>query len=174
LFNAVASYPRSETHNLSPFLQDSSSNLFHNTADKSNTFLDASSTALLASSVYRLAVLTKDGSHASSAESARKALSSTNSSSSSSNSNNTNSTSSNLKHITPQGWLTPVVNPMVYTDQGSQSPEGQAFVVEMQAAWKDWVAAGSPSSGEVGTRITNVALVVALGAVVVGGVTFLF
>ena len=28
--------------------------------------------------------------------------------------------------------------------RGAQSPEGQAFVVEMHAAWQDWVASGSP------------------------------
>jgi hypothetical protein len=44
----------------------------------------------------------------------------------------------------PSGWLTPVVNPEDWSSSGSESPEGQAFVVEMQAAWQDWVAVGSP------------------------------
>ena len=30
--------------------------------------------------------------------------------------------------------------------RGARSPEGQAFVVEMQAAWRDWVASGSPGA----------------------------
>lgn len=44
------------------------------------------------------------------------------------------------------GWLTPVVNPEDWSSSGAQSPEGQAFVVEMQAAWQDWVAKGSPGA----------------------------
>lgn len=42
------------------------------------------------------------------------------------------------------GWLTPVVDPYSYSDPGVHSPEGEAFVLGMQAAWRDWVAAGSP------------------------------
>ena len=41
-------------------------------------------------------------------------------------------------------WLTPVVNPHSFGELGSQSPEGQAFVVELVAAYDDWVNAGSP------------------------------
>ena len=40
-------------------------------------------------------------------------------------------------------WLTPVVNPHSFGVEGGKSPEGQAFVVEMYAAWRDWVADGS-------------------------------
>lgn len=54
--------------------------------------------------------------------------------------------SSALQHFTTDGWLTPVVNPYQFSAQGSQSPEGQAFVLEMQAAWRDWVTAGSPEA----------------------------
>lgn len=46
-------------------------------------------------------------------------------------------------HITSDGWLTPVVNPESYPDQGQDSPESEAFMVEMQSAWRDWVQAGS-------------------------------
>lgn len=46
-----------------------------------------------------------------------------------------------------------MVNPIDWTTQGSESPEGQAFVVEMTAAWKDWVAIGSPgANGALGFR----------------------
>jgi hypothetical protein len=51
-----------------------------------------------------------------------------------------------LQHFTTDGWLTPVVNPYQFSAQGSQSPEGQAFVLEMYAAWRDWVAAESPGA----------------------------
>jgi hypothetical protein len=50
---------------------------------------------------------------------------------------------SNFVHFDINGWLTPVVNPYDTAVQGSQSPEGQAFVVMMQAAWNDWVTNGS-------------------------------
>jgi hypothetical protein len=55
---------------------------------------------------------------------------------------------SNLTHFDSNGWLTPVVNPYNIGVQGSQSPEGQAFVVMMQAAWNDWVNAGSTGAND--------------------------
>ncbi|KAG6852328.1 hypothetical protein C0991_000827 [Blastosporella zonata] len=117
---------------------DSSSNLFANYASQPVTaegnFLDSSSTALLASTVYRLSLLWGTHTYLPFAERTRKALSAA----------NTNSTSnSTLLHFDVDGWLTPVVNPHSYGLQGSQSPEGQAFVVDMQSAWRDWVNAGS-------------------------------
>ena len=42
-------------------------------------------------------------------------------------------------HITPDGWLTPVVDPDSYGMQGQDSPESEAFMVEMQSAWRDWM-----------------------------------
>ncbi|KAG6908570.1 hypothetical protein DXG01_004128 [Tephrocybe rancida] len=117
---------------------DSSSNLFPNYASQPPTaegnFLDASSTALLASTVYRLSLIRGTHTYLPFAERTRKALSAANTDSSS---------NSSLQHFDADGWLTPVVNPHSYGQQGSQSPEGQAFVVEMQAAWRDWVADGS-------------------------------
>ncbi|KII90447.1 hypothetical protein PLICRDRAFT_38994 [Plicaturopsis crispa FD-325 SS-3] len=161
-------------------------------------FYDASSTALLASTVYRLSAQWGVHKHLPFAERSRMALSapanSTNtmrkrqtesststaatsasesrseSSASSSAHSDTSSASGSatasasassstssaptasstavagLAHITAEGWLTPVVNPHSYGSEGSMSPEGQAFVVEMQAAWRDWVAAGSPGA----------------------------
>ncbi|GJJ14119.1 hypothetical protein Clacol_008376 [Clathrus columnatus] len=105
------------------------SGLFPNYATDNTTFEDASSTALLAASTYRLAVLEGIYHNLPHAEKSRKTL----------------STSS---HITSEGWLTPVVDPINWTNEGSDSPEGQAFVVEMTAAWKDWVAIGSPGANE--------------------------
>ncbi|KZT34675.1 Six-hairpin glycosidase [Sistotremastrum suecicum HHB10207 ss-3] len=110
---------------------DPSSGLFFNYADNTSTFLDASSTALLASTVYRNALLTGQHRHIPSAEISRKALFGTNSDGS-------------MAHFDGEGWLTPVVNPENTGVQGSKSPEGQAFVVELEAAWSDWVNAGSP------------------------------
>ncbi|KAG8215875.1 Six-hairpin glycosidase-like protein [Butyriboletus roseoflavus] len=106
-----------------------SSGLFHNYADNSSTFLDASSTALLVSTVYRLSLLWGVHTHLPLAESSRKSLSASN--------------TSGLIHFNANGWLTPVVDPYSYPDQGQDSPEGEAFVIAMQAAWRDWVADGA-------------------------------
>ncbi|KAJ7449823.1 Six-hairpin glycosidase-like protein [Mycena latifolia] len=48
-----------------------------------------------------------------------------------------------LVHFTSDGWLKPVVNPHEFGSEGSQSPEGEAFVLELQAAYSEWVAGGS-------------------------------
>ena len=44
-----------------------------------------------------------------------------------------------LQHFTNEGWLTPVVNRTAMV-QGADSPEARAFVVLMQAAYRDWAA----------------------------------
>jgi hypothetical protein len=36
-----------------------------------------------------------------------------------------------------------VVNPESYPVQGQDSPESEAFMVEMHSAWRDWVQASS-------------------------------
>ena len=113
-------------------LLDSSSSLFHNYASDTTSFLDASSTALLAASVYRTALLTNTHHFLPFAERSRKALSATG--------------SNGTTHFDANGWLTPVVNPENTGQDGSDSPEGQAFVLEMQSAYQDWVNAGSPGA----------------------------
>ncbi|KAG6878014.1 hypothetical protein C0993_000795 [Termitomyces sp. T159_Od127] len=117
---------------------DNSSNLFTNYASQPVTadgnFFDASSTALLASTVYRLSLIWGTHTHLPIAERTRKALFAPNTNSSS---------NSTLEHFDANGWLTPVVNPENYPKEGSESPEGQAFVVELHSAWRDWVADGS-------------------------------
>ncbi|CAE6455541.1 unnamed protein product [Rhizoctonia solani] len=45
------------------------------------------------------------------------------------------------KHITTEGWLTPVVDPHSFHKEGRQSAEGQAFVLMMYAARNDYLAA---------------------------------
>ncbi|KAI0337128.1 Six-hairpin glycosidase [Trametopsis cervina] len=122
-----------------------SSGLFGNYADDSSTFDDASSTSLLASSVYRLALLGGAHTFVPKAETSRKALFA-------------QSSNGSLEHFTSDGWLVPVVNPDNVGQQGSQSPEGQAFVVELSAAWNDWVAAGSPGANaaiQLGAGLTQ-------------------
>ncbi|KAI3611098.1 glycoside hydrolase family 105 protein [Moniliophthora roreri] len=95
----------------------------------SSSFYDAASTALLASTVYRLSVLEGECESIQYAERSRKALFAPHS-----------------KHITEEGWLKPVVNPYNYRLEGSKSAEGQAFVLMLHAAWRDWVEKGSPGT----------------------------
>jgi rhamnogalacturonyl hydrolase YesR len=108
--------------------------LFHNYPDNPRTFYDASSTAFMAAVTYRLAILT-DGQSVSNipdAERARKELSK--------NAGNAGG------HIDNNGWLNPVVDPDNYPQQGSHSPEGQAFVISMMAGYNTWNGAGHPGT----------------------------
>ncbi|KAF8581962.1 Six-hairpin glycosidase [Ramaria rubella] len=118
--------------------------IFNNYADNSSTFSDSSSTALIAAATYRLALLTQTYHNLPNAEASRKSL-------------------SDGSHLDSNGWLTPVVNPEDWSMSGSESPEGQAFVVEMQAAWQDWVAAGSPGANSARKVATTLFSVVAVG-----------
>ncbi|KAF7985410.1 hypothetical protein HWV62_5115 [Athelia sp. TMB] len=69
-----------------------------------------------------------------------------------------------LAHFTQDGWLTPVVDPYEYQYQGNESPEAQAFVMLMQAAYRDWVAAVAEGQNATATHKSG-----ALRNVVVGG-----
>ncbi|KAH9917745.1 uncharacterized protein B0H18DRAFT_1096454 [Fomitopsis serialis] len=148
--------------------QDSSTALFHNYANNKTWFLDGSSTSLLASTVYRLAALQGVNTYIPNAEAARDALSAPRApppatprgapatAATSAAPSNTATASyavptptgggAGLSHFSPEMWLTPVVDPYNWNTQGGSSPEGQAFVVEMYAAWRDWVALGSPGA----------------------------
>ncbi|KZP16457.1 hypothetical protein FIBSPDRAFT_865964 [Athelia psychrophila] len=125
-------------------------------------FYDAAGTALLASAAYRLSLLAGVHTYTAHAEASRTALFAT-------------AANSTQQHFTAGGWLTPVVNPNQYTfelDQsgGAGSPESAAFVVELDAAWRDWVAAGSKgANGSArGVGIPEVGLWIGAGAGVVG------
>ncbi|KAA1476436.1 hypothetical protein DENSPDRAFT_511437 [Dentipellis sp. KUC8613] len=180
-----------------------SNNLFKNYADSSDSgnFDDASSTAIMAATVYRLSLLANKHTYLPDAERSRKALatllgsssssaaanrraapesdstsapdsrsgsstsesrssarpsatsptsdsssappSSSSSSSSSTTPTPTSTVFNGAAHFTEDGWLQPVVNPDSYGAQGQHSPESEAFVLQMQAAYQDWVAAGS-------------------------------
>lgn len=85
--------------------------------------------------MYRTAVLTGDLDHVVRAEWCRKSI-----------------VNLDNGHIDSDGWLTPVVNPHSFGNEGEHSPEGQAFVLMMQAAWSDWEAAGAPGNDAVGLR----------------------
>ena len=91
----------------------------------SQTFSDGSSTALLASAAYRLATLgaiPKMGGLVAKAEKLRLAVE---------------------KGVGKDGWLSPVVKPRLYKAPfvvGKQNPQSGAFVLLMEAAWRDWKA----------------------------------
>ncbi|KAJ7063320.1 Six-hairpin glycosidase-like protein [Mycena amicta] len=146
------------------FANIDSTNIFTNYADQpittSGMFYDTASTCLIAATVYRLSLISNDHTHLPNAEKCRLALFATkasNTSTSSSRISQSASTSSsaapsasasaaslaNLVHFTSDGWLTPVVNPDQFGIEGQQSPEGAAFVLELQAAYSEWVAGGS-------------------------------
>ncbi|KAI0776859.1 Six-hairpin glycosidase-like protein [Trametes elegans] len=115
--------------------------LFGNYADDSASFNDAASTAILASTVYRLALLTGIETHISDAERSREALFAP-----ASNSSTGSPAGSALAHFTWDMWLTPVVNPDAFGEEGKESPEGQAFVVELHAAYRAWAGLDVESS----------------------------
>ncbi|KAJ6496689.1 Six-hairpin glycosidase [Mycena vitilis] len=74
-----------------------------------------------------------------------------------------------LTHFTDDGWLTPVVNPHQFGVEGKNSPEGEAFVLELQAAYNEWVAGGSVGANaarRMGSSAAGWALVA--GCVVLG------
>jgi len=65
-------------------------------------------------------------------------------------------------HFTVDGWLAPVVDPLNYEVEGAQSPEGQAFALMLQSAWRD---CGSPSVNVAPTGARVGLSTVILGAV---------
>ncbi len=123
----------SEIQDAMYLLLDGSSSLFHNYATDTSSFLDGASSALLAASVYRIALLGGVYHNLPNAEKTRKAISGGN-------------------HFDGDGWLTPVVNPNNVGNQGEKSPEAQAFVLMMQAAYNDWKTDGSKGVNSASSR----------------------
>jgi len=115
-----------------------STSCFGNYPDDNRSFDDAASAALLASTVYRLSTLAGKHNHIPLAERTRIALTAV------SNLDNgpPNGTFAFMVHFDIDGWLTPVVDPSQFGQSGSQSPEAQAFVLMMQASYRDWAQAG--------------------------------
>ncbi|KZW02485.1 glycoside hydrolase family 105 protein [Exidia glandulosa HHB12029] len=101
---------------------DKSSLLFPNYINQDGAFDDGSSTALIAAATYRLSLLRSVHHHLPDAERVRKGL---------------------VARVDSDGWLAPVVDPESFAKQGTHSPEGQAFILLMHSAWRDWVADGS-------------------------------
>jgi len=115
-----------------------SAGALHNVIDQSDSFADASSTALIASVTFRLAVLKQDNStYIRNANAAYDFV---------------------RRNIDNDGWLRNTVNPLsFYTPSGPNdtSPEGQSFVLLLEAARRDfqnWVGSEAtlPSGGGMG------------------------
>ncbi|KAF8717401.1 Glycosyl Hydrolase Family 88, partial [Rhizoctonia solani] len=128
--------------------------MFYNYADDSSTFQDAASAALIAASTYRLSLVSGIHTHLPSAERVHAALS-----------NVGPSTNPNAR-ITPDGWLTPVVNPHSFGEEGQESAEGQAFVLQMHAAWADWVMDGRQGANSAKRTCGAARWLVVLGVLV--------
>ncbi|GAA6044042.1 hypothetical protein JCM8097_001386 [Rhodosporidiobolus ruineniae] len=159
-----------------------SNGLLHNYLNSTSTFADAASTALLISATYRLATLASRfpsalNSSAPSAESLAAAESAY-----------LTLTSASHSHISTSGVLMPVVNPMSYGNQlanvkadgsGAVSPEGEAFVLLMESARRDFVEGGGlvsanasevrQSSGAAGAGVGGWGRWAVLAVVVVAG-----
>ncbi|KAJ2916912.1 hypothetical protein MD484_g3483, partial [Candolleomyces efflorescens] len=150
--------------------------IFTNYADQPpsapRNFYDASGTSLVAATVYR-ASLQYAGSRYKYMGNAERAWASL-VNSTGSTSSNSSAPFANFTHFTPEGWLTPVVNPHSYGLEGNMSAEGQSFVVMLAAARRDWIGVNGEYSAGVG-RCQGVfvsGLVGGLIAVVVGAMTF--
>ncbi|KAL1673197.1 stretch-activated Ca2+-permeable channel component-domain-containing protein [Schizophyllum commune] len=126
-----------------PHLDDS--HIFLNYIDApatdGNNFPDAAGTALLASTVYRYALMTGDVTHIPSAEAIREELA--------------RRDGGGYVHFSPEGVLRPVVNPHDYSKQGDASAEGQAFVMMLDAAYGGWRAKGGVNLNSAGDGSGN-------------------
>lgn len=96
--------------------------LLPNYFDVPNSFSDAAGSALLASSAFRLATL--------------DASSSTDYSSILRSASTIRVTVNN--HVGSSGWLSQVVDPLSFAQEAQTSPEGQAFVLLLEAASRDY------------------------------------
>lgn len=130
-------------------------------ADAPNNFYDTSGTALVAYSVYRACTHLGQCGNIPFAEASRQALFASNGTEGSSDS------FAGFTHFTPEGWLTPVVNPHSYRAQGEKSGEGQAFVVMLHAAYNEWKDAGMKSNA-LSNLATVPASVALFGIMLVG------
>ncbi|KAH9172576.1 glycoside hydrolase family 105 protein [Lactarius sanguifluus] len=138
-----------------PHLQ--ANGLFKNYADRNTTdnFDDASSSALLAATVYRLALLTGNETFITKAELTRAALFGTSATPpgrlpvitstqsapwplstvpsstgpAPGSAQKVSNAFTDTPHFTVDGWLAPVVNPLKFAVKGAQSPEGQGLHV---------------------------------------------
>ncbi|BGP27015.1 glycosyl hydrolase, family 88 [Rhodotorula toruloides] len=120
--------------------------LLHNYLNDTSSFADASSTSLMAASTFRLAQVTSRFNSLSASAPSSYSLSSADSA---------YHTLTSSKHLSSSGVLAPVVDPYSYGEQmsnvksdgsGNVSPEGEAFVLLMESARRDYLANGGKAS----------------------------
>ncbi|GAA5992131.1 hypothetical protein JCM10908_001780 [Rhodotorula pacifica] len=126
--------------------------LFHNYMNDTSTFAESASTALMIANTYRLALLSNLYSSALSSSSApaSQSLSAAEASYQALTANN--------RHISSSGVLSPVTDPMSFSRQlgnGQISPEGEAFVLLMEAARRDYIADGGKVDSSGGNADTH-------------------
>ena len=142
-------------------------NLFTNYADQPasapGNFYDGSSTALLASTVYRASLMLNQHTYIPYAEKSRQTLFT---STSALPTSNATASFSDYRHLTSDGWLTPVVNSHSYGEKGNESAEAQAFVLQLHAAHRDWVL--DRSNGQNAAKILVVSKHAVAVAILVG------
>ena len=128
--------PYRPSHSAAYINPQTSAGALHNVINDSSSFTDTSSTALIASATFRLAVLKEDNStYISNANAAYNFV---------------------RGNIDSDGWLRNTVDPLTfYTPSNSSepSPEGQSFVLLLEAArrdFQDWVESeGTLPSGNM-------------------------
>ena len=164
--------PTTFSSHLTFFPSQQRNGLLYNYLNETSSFFECSGTALLSSATFRLSTLSSTSTSPSlvSAEQAYQTL-------------------LNF-HLSPSGVLAPVVDPMDYSSQlqnvkndasGNVSPEGEAFVLLMESARRDWIeeggsveglmAGGGTSAAEMSRTISMTLLIV--GAAFVAGVVVL-
>ena len=100
------------------------------------TFSDAASTALLSATSYRMAQLGLDTSTLALADTARRSV---------------------FAGVdTTTGWVAPVVDPLNFNSLGTNSPEAQAFVIVLAAAYRDYRSTiGTNAPGSMAAKSTG-------------------
>jgi hypothetical protein len=134
-----------------------STHIFTNYADQPATadgnFYDAAGTALIAATVFRASseLGKRKYKYLGNARDAWDALFTTTASL------DQGSNFTGYAHFTEDGWLQPVVNPHSYSVEGSESAEGQAFVVMLYAARRDWENGASGAKARIGLAVSMAA-----------------
>jgi hypothetical protein len=113
-----------------------------NVIDDPNSFPDTASTALMGSVAFRMLALLNTTSRSSPSDIPGRML------------NFANGTLSLVhNNLSPDGWVLNTVNPYTFnvpSGPDEHSPESQAFVLLLQAAWNDWISSATTRGlGEV-------------------------
>lgn len=139
-----------------------STSCFGNYADDDDSFDDAASAVLLAATAYRLSTLAGKNQNVHLAERTRIALTAQ----SNLGGGPGNGTFVAMVHFDADGWLLPVVDPTSFGQQGSKSPEAEAFVLMMQSGYRDWAQAGYKGINAGGRSAAPLSLATSVGVVV--------